>query len=470
MTLSDLDLETRLRDQRTRAEEIPPASFDLAQRVRERAREQRRRRIALTAAGIAAALVFVGLPALASGLVDEGSRGESASPPSRRPAVSQNPPLDDLPTRGSLADDEGWLREVAELSWRSPELERGIDRGVMLHDPALDTRHVAFAGDVPGGRVALVLGLDLDSRPVHAWFVGPEGADPEEMTLTAIPGESTQRQPMALWASPDPTSEDQALVVVGLPGDEVDMMTGREVTAAGEVRELWQSIPMEDGVGAVSPERPFAWPPPMDFRVRRDGQTEPIFPTLDFSERLVAGAEEPIEVADPRGLAGAVDAGELQWTVQMLLMHYGLPAEQLRPTLLAGGPVGAGSSTSAVLVGVTFPSGATTTHLVTYWGSSGGMTSEAVWADPAPAGTALLDRVIALASSNALTVSGPPEGVMVEVYLADGTPFTTMPLVDGVGIGPLPPPGPPRSPEIARIRILDATGSFVTEAPVEVVG
>ena len=467
MTLSDPDLETRLRDQRIRAEEIPPAPFDLAQRVRERAREQRRRRIALTAAGIAAALIFIGLPALASGLVDDGSRGESAAPPSRRPPVS-HPLLSEVPTRGSLADDEGWLQGVVELSWRSPELEQQLDRGgFMLHDPAVDTRHVAYADDVPGGRVALVFGLD--SRPVHAWFVGPEDAEPEEMTLATIPGESTLRQPMALWATPDSTSEEQVLVVVGLPGDEVDVLTGREATAAGEVHEIWQSVPMEDGAGAVAPDRPFAWPPPMDFRMQRDGQREPLFPTLDFSDRLIAGAQEPIEVADPRGLAGAVNADELQWTVQMLLMHYGLPAEQLRPTLLAGGPVGAGSSTSAILVGVTFPSGATTTHLTTYWGASGGMTSESFWAEPAPAGTALLDRIIAVASSNALTVSGPPEGAMVEVYLADGTPFTTMPLVAGTGIGPLPPPGPPRSPEIARIRILDAKGSFVTEAPVEVV-
>ena len=75
MTLSDLDLETRLRDQRTRTGEIPPAPVDLVQRVRERAREQRRRRVALSAAGIAAALVFVGLPVLTSGLLGNGSEG-----------------------------------------------------------------------------------------------------------------------------------------------------------------------------------------------------------------------------------------------------------------------------------------------------------------------------------------------------------------------------------------------------------
>ena len=88
--------------------------------------------------------------------------------------------------------------------------------------------------------------------------------------------------------------------------------------------------------------------------------------------------------------------------------------------------------------GVTFPSGATA-HLSTHWGDPGGMTSMTVMSDPVPAGTALLDQVLANATTNALTVSGPSEGVLAEVHLADGSPFTTMPLVCGVGIGPLLP-------------------------------
>jgi hypothetical protein len=473
VTLSDLDLETRLRDQRTRAEEIAPPPVDLAQRVRQRAREQRRRRAVLTAAGVTAALVFVGLPALASGLVGEGSRGESAAPSSQRPSVTTVPALDDLPTRGSLAGDEGWLREIAALSWRSADLEGDSIEGVVLHDPPLDTRHVAFAGDVPGGRVALVLGLD--SRLVHAWFVGPEGADPEDMTLAVIPSESTQRQPLALWTRPDPDSDDAVLVVVGNPGDEVDVLTGRDVTAAAETRELWEAIPMEDGVGALLLERAFSWPLGAEFRVQRGGQREPLYPALEFSDELLADAQAPVEVADPRGLLSAVDADELQWAVQYLVSHYGLSAERLRPTLLAAGPIGAGSSTSALLVGVTFPSGATTALVGTYWGhndSAQGMSSMTLLTGPAPAGTGLLDRVLAVATANALIVSGPSTGVLVELYLADGTPFTTLPLVGGVGIGPLPPPATPpsRDAEPGKVRILDAKGSFVAESPVERVG
>ena len=168
MTLSDLDLETRLRAQRTRAEETPPAPSDLVQRVRERAREQRRRRLALAAAGVAAALVFVGLPTLASGLVGEGSRGEAAAPSS--PSRARVPSNFDYSTRGSLAGDADWVEGVRALSWRPedwPETPRKAD-------PELENRKVAFAGDVPGGRVALVLGRLGDGSLAQAWYTGPK--------------------------------------------------------------------------------------------------------------------------------------------------------------------------------------------------------------------------------------------------------------------------------------------------------
>ena len=98
--------------------------------------------------------------------------------------------LSEIPTRGSLADDESWVEQARRLPWRSPGLAESLE-DVELPDPPLDTRHVAFAGDVPGGRVALVLGRDRTFG--HAWFVGPEGADPDELTLAALPGDAPER-------------------------------------------------------------------------------------------------------------------------------------------------------------------------------------------------------------------------------------------------------------------------------------
>ena len=222
---------------------------------------------------------------------------------------------------------------------------------------------------------------------------------------------------------------------------------------------------MEDGAGAVSPELPFSGYFGVEFQVRRDGQRDSLYPGLTFGDHLFA-AQEPGEVADPRGLLGAVDARQAQWAAESLLGHYGRSADQLVPTLLAGGPVAPGSTTSAVLVGVTFPSGATTTHLVVHWGSSEGMTSMNVLPDPAPAGTALLDRVIAIATPNALVVSGPSAGVTAEAYRADGTLLTAVPLDEGAGLAPLAPPSPSIAP-LATVRILDAGGGLVAEVPVE---
>ena len=455
MTLSDLDLETRLRAQRTRAEETPPAPSDLVQRVRERAREQRRRRLALAAAGVAAALVFVGLPTLASGLVGDGSRGEAAAPSS--PSRTRVPSNFDYSARGSLAGDADWVEGVRALSWRSedwPDTPRKVD-------PELENRTVAFAGDVPGGRVALVLGRLGDGSLVQAWYTGPERAEPEDMVLAAMPWEAPRKEPMALWTPPDPSSDRATLVVVSRPGDRVEVLTGREVAASGETSELWEAVPMEDGAGAMTLGSTVIWPFGAELPIRRIGQQRTVYPQLGDRAGDAVGAR--LEVADPRGLRGAVDEGELQGAVQALVAHYGLPADRLRPTLLVGGPVGGAPGMSASLVGVTFPSGAVAVHLVTreeYRNDPlGATTSMSMFVDPVPAGPPLLDRVFAVPFQGSIVISAPAAGVLAEVYLSDGTLLTTLPLVNGVGSGLLPPPA------AERVRILDASGDVVAEAP-----
>jgi hypothetical protein len=463
VTLSDLDLETRLRDQRTRADDAPPVPFDLAQRVRERAREQRRRRIALTAAGIAAALVFIGLPTLASGLIGGDSHGDSAAPPTRsRPAPV--PSHLDLPTRGSLADDEEWLADVRTLSWL-PEGFESYPPEVELHDPAVDDRTVAFAGDVPGGRVALVVARRANNALLQAWFTGPVGASPGQMRLASTPTDASPQQPLALVSAPDPDTDDAVVVLVSQPGDEAEVLTGREVTAAGEVRELWEPMQLDEGAGGVALGHPMVMPPGLEVRITRPGRTGEVYAQFQFGDRIGQGFPAPLDVADPRGLLGTADAEEVRWTVENLVSQYGLPVEQLRPTLLFAGPVAAGSTTSVVLVGVTFPSGATTTSFAVYWGTDdGGMTVTSMAPDPAPAGTALVDRLIAIASSTVVTVSGPFAGVTAELYRDDGTLYMTVPLVDGAGSAPR---APSSGGAATTVRVLDADGGVLAESTVE---
>jgi hypothetical protein len=462
VTLSDLDLETRLRAQRTRADETPPAPSDLVQRVRERAREQRRRRLALTAAGVAAALVFVGLPTLASGLLPEGSRGEPASRSSSSRSASL-PSHIDLPTRGSLAADEEWLADVRALSWL-PEDYESYPPEVELADPAIEDRKVVFAGDVPGGRVALVMARQANNSLLQAWFTGPEGASPGQMRLATTPTDGPRREPVALVSAPDPDTDDAVVVLVAQPGDEAEVLTGREVTASGEVREIWETMPLDDGAGGVALGHPMVFPPSLEVRISRPGRAGEVYAQFQFGDQM-GGIPAPLDVADPRGLLGSADAEEVRWTVEHLVAQYGLPVEQLRPTLLFAGPVAAGSTTSVVLVGVTFPSGATTTSFAVYWGpDDGGMTTTSMALDPAPAGTALLDRLIAIASSTVVTVSGPFAGVTAELYRDDGALYMTVPLVDGAGSAPRAPSSGGR---ITTVRVLDADGNVLAESTVE---
>ncbi|MDP9460742.1 MAG: hypothetical protein M3Q22_11005 [Actinomycetota bacterium] len=48
---------------------------------------------------------------------------------------------------------------------------------------------------------------------------------------------------------------------------------------------------------------------------------------------------------------------------------------------------------------------------------------------------------------------GPSAGVTAQLYQEDGTLSTTVPLVDGAGIGPLPSPSP--APRLSTVRVLD---------------
>ena len=98
--------------------------------------------------------------------------------------------------------------------------------------------------------------------------------------------------------------------MVGHPGDEAEVLTGREVTADGQIQELWQTVPMEDGPARCRPSIRSAGRSASSSRSDAEGQTQPMFPTLDFGDDVFLGSREPLAVADPRGLAATVGRGE----------------------------------------------------------------------------------------------------------------------------------------------------------------
>lgn len=455
MTLSDTDLEARLRrDLRARADDVPPAPRDLAALTRERHRRLRRREYGLVAAAVAAALVFAGVPVVASTFATDGDRGQTARPTTTGGPVRADEEIYTTPTRGGLADEDDWLDAVAALPWRTEDASSPRDPGMALPEPPRDTRRVAYADDVPSGRVALVVGISGE-EVVHAWFVGPRDAEAREMTMARYPG--MFGTDVAGLVDGEPDAETLTLVVVADPGDDVERPLIPVVDAAGNESAAIETLDLVDGIGVLAVERRWAESGATLF-VRRAGGTS-YGVAISDSLRVELARPGDVVAADPRGQAaqGETDPGSAS-SVGHVLAQFGLTAEEARPTLLAAGPLPLGRW--ARIFGVTFPSGATGMWLETFVPDDPDAGVIGTTLPFAPAGTALLDRVLAAETLGGLVVSAP-SGVRAEVLDASGAVLESLPLTNGAGTGNLSSP-----PSAASVRILDGTGAVVASTEI----
>jgi hypothetical protein len=455
MTLSDTDLEARLRrDLRARADDVPPAPRDLAALTRERHRSLRRREYGVLASAVAAALVLVGVPVVASTLASD-ERGQTAGPTTPGDPVGADEGIYTIPTRGGLADEDDWLADVAALPWREEDASSPRDPGMELPEPPGDTRRVAYADDVPSGRVALVVGIS-NEEVVHAWFVGPRGADADEMTVANYPGMFGTDVVGLVDGESD--AETLTLVVVANPGDVVDRHLIPEVDAEGTVVTAeGERLDLVDGIAVLPVDRRWAESgAPLFVQRSRDTSYG-----VAMSDSLRVGLARPSDVvpADPRGLAaaGATSEGQAS-SLGHILQQYGLTADEARPTLLAAGPIGSGRN--AALLGITFPSGATGMWLATFVRDNSSTSVMSVDLPFAPAGTALLDRVIAVRTLGGLVVSAS-SGARADVLDASGAVLDSLPLSNGAGTGVLTDPN-----ASTDVRIVDGAGNVVTEIPI----
>ena len=459
MTLSDTDLEARLRrDLQARADAAAPAPRDLAELTRARHRSLRRRELGLVAAGVAAALVLVGVPVLSASLTADPDRGQTAQPtaPSGGRLLPSGSNLYELPTRGGLADDERWLRGMAAVEWTpdNPYRDPGME---LAEPPPPQSRRVAYADDVPSGRVALVVGIS-GREVVHAWFVGPRGAAPGQMRAANFPG-MYQGDVVALV---DGGGDDETLtlVVVASPGAAIEMPHLPVVDAQGNEAPSVETLDLDDGIAVLEVDRRWAESgTPLFARLDRANS---VGVAISDSPRAQLAPLEGVRPADPRGIAERADPSPwLADDIGHLLRQYGLTSEEAGPTLLAAGPVS--SRHSAELVGITFPSGATGMWLTTYepGNPDSGLTGTQL--PFAPAGTDLLDRVVAVRALGGLVVSAP-SGARADVMDASGAVVDSLPLVDGAGTGEL---ADPRA--AASVRIVDGAGGVVAEVPIEAV-
>ena len=226
----------------------PPPRADLAAVVEHQHRGRRRTQLRVGAAAVAVAAVAVAVPQ-----VLDGQPAGSVTAVADAPAPEAGTDADGYggPTWGSLADDAAFLEAVRRLSWSDP--------GAGPADPPPTGSQVLFAGDVPGGRWALVarpltvppplldddeLERELGTGSVAlAWFAGPPGAAPDELRLRSAPVVTEPGLPAALWdqtggtlavVSPSPAAAARVVDEVGTPLAELPLTDGLAVQAAPE--------------------------------------------------------------------------------------------------------------------------------------------------------------------------------------------------------------------------------------------
>lgn len=190
---------------------------------------------------------------------------------------------------------------------------------------------------------------------------------------------------------------------------------------------------VDDGVGIAEIPTPWAWGS-LGPVVHVQGAPAPQGMQMGDSVRLRGGGlghAPTAAIADPRGLGDRIQREQAEQTAGWQLEMYGLTVDQAQPTLLAAGPLGTRAS-HGELYGVTHPSGATELWVVTYASEQPEAGGQWFNVPPAPAGTALLDRVIAVRELDGLLVSAPA-GARAEVLDASGNVIAEAPIRDRDG-------------------------------------
>ena len=449
-----------LTDRLTRLAErtAPPPRPDLAATVVARDRRDRRRRTGMAAVAVAVAAVVVAVPVV----VRDGEHpvpAQGVAAPGTATDVLAGPP------RGSLAGDPGFVEAVRRLPW-TEDASGG-------EDPALDGRHVVFAGDVAGARWALVAApngpqppplvpdpeLESDLGPtVVAWFVGPPGATPEQMAVQDVPHAVDPAQPLAYADAATGT-----VVVVAAPGDVVSVSERPEVAADGTVSRTWTDVPAPDGVAVVERGPSLPSDAAFRYRVERDGG---LLTATRPDSRPTEGPAVQLDVTWARGRPPASPGDDVA-TLEMesVPARAGLPADEVPVTVLWAGDVPAPRIGSArvTVFSATFPSGAVyvgTVVGVARGNGAGGYTcgSQLRAAGDGDGAVAALcevtDTRIDSPTVPTLVVVAPPGAASVRMLDTAGGVLGETPLDDGVAAVGAPD-------GLAAVETLDASGAVL---------
>jgi hypothetical protein len=307
------------------------------------------------------------------------------------------------------------------------------------------------------------------SRPAAiAWFTGASGASPEQMVLRSIRTDPDPAQPVSLT---DPTTG--ALVVVGLPGDEIAVSERPVVGADGSITRSFRAVRVTRGVAVVGlTPVPGSVASAIRLRVTRDDRRLAVPPPTVVVDPAASRADVPLtelrpaippmigNVAVDSGLRSVFgQLGEPTGAAQVTALWTGeLPGANDRPTRLS-------------VVAVEQPSGAfVVTAPFSYAADATGRTGSSWCATGVlPAGPALDRRVVAVRCdlsdltirseiSRFLVVIGPRSAASVRLLDDHGTVLSEHTLDDGVAV--IRSPG-----EVAEVSVTTAEGGSATAIP-----
>ena len=405
--------------------------------VRPEDAEDRRRRRRIVTSAVAAVALGLTVP----NLLDGRTTG-TVPAPGHGPDAAADDNLYDGPTRGSMGGDEAFVEAVRALPWpgRDPA-------GGSAIRPA--DRHVSFAGDVPGGRWALVVAPPTtreDAGPdlIDAmWFTGPAASAATELSPAVDPVTIKPSWPTELL---DPATG--VLVIVAAPADDLELSERPQVAADGSMTREFRRLGTTDGIAVT--ELPTTGLPNSTaarYRVARDASDIPITPRT--IARDAPGWTLPID--HPRGEPGEPGRTAAGYAAERVLAGIGLPVGEVEVTAQWVGDVPAHGPGQAAVVTVTLPNGAVAVD--GQWllprqvdgplqGSDCGRTV-------LPAGVPASRRVYALVCDvvddasgallqTSLVVVAPPEVALVRTYDPSGGFLSEHPAEDGVVVARLP--------------------------------
>ncbi|MGY1857098.1 hypothetical protein [Modestobacter sp. SYSU DS0290] len=469
------------------ADQAAAPSPRLADDVLARRRTQRNRRLTTVGTGLAVVLVVALVPVVGS--LRDVPGGQAAEAVGGASAAG---------TRGSLAEDPAFLAALRELpwtyqQWRSPDgtgftidpqPQPAEDWTSVTVDLAAayrpDQREVLFAGDVPGGRWALVA-LRAAGGDTVAWFTGPAGAGADEMSISGTPQTRVGDEPLAHVDLRDP---QRSLVVVTAPGDQVQVSDRAVLDADGTVRRSFEPVADEDrdGVVVTALESSTRFGVPASVRVLRGG--EDIWRTAPS----VAGPAAGIDPDDARGwpvgiqsrFAGTVDPGHdyLDQALTTALGPFGTELTDLAdggaPELVqvfqgpdAGSPA-TGSAPLITVYSIRMPSGARLlvgghTRTPGEPAPAGRTPDQAVsYLDVRPADDPVEGDVVAIdmeVGIRTLVISGPRGATEAVVLDADGAQQVRVPLEEGVTSLPFPAGA-------SAVQVVDRNGRLTPAEPI----